>query len=110
MPQSKNTKELCTPSFVCSAQACTSARLGRVSSSVSVNTAMHLRMGTSKHPPGRACVFKTRYAVDLSQSEVLDHPLFEKLPLGQRAEVRVCLVKCKIGINLTKRGAPWNSC
>ena len=33
-----------------------------------------------------------------------------KWPLGQRAEVRDCLVKRKIGIRLTKRGTPWNSC
>ena len=38
------------------------------------------------------------------------HHVFEKWPLGQRAKVRVCLVKRKIGVRLTKRGAPRNSC
>ena len=36
--------------------------------------------------------------------------LIWKWPLGQHAEVRVCLVKRNIGIRLTKRGALWNSC
>ena len=60
----------------------------------------------------KAIIFSIKVFMAHSDTALQKPPchLFEKLPLVQRAEVRVCLVKCKIGIRLTKSGAPWNSC
>ena len=72
--QSKNVKELCTPSLVWSAQACTSARQGGSSSSMSISEHCHaLKNGDIQTSTLAEHVLKTGHAVDLSQSEVLDH-------------------------------------